>query len=136
MSSGFSGFGGGFGGGPGLPGDGQPDPMGHVDPTRRQEALRRLELRALQWRAAALAEVCFAGPVVPRLLAGGPGGSFSGMLELEVPFDSLEAHREAEARFLGAAARDEVLGSRRLLFVFRPGDQGEAAPRADAGEAA
>lgn len=118
------------GSGSGLPGDGSggPDPMGHVDPTLRQEALRRWELRALQWRAVALAEACFEGPVRPRLLAGGGHGPLRGMLELEVPFDTLEGHREAEARFLAEAGRDELLGPRRLVFVFRPVDDAAEMP--------
>lgn len=141
MSDGLFGFGGPGGGGGAFPGDGDgPDPMGYLDPSLRREAIQRWELRALQWRAAALAETCFDGRVTPRLLAGGGFGPLRGMLELEVPFASLEDHREAEARFLAEARRDEVLGPRAMVFVFRPavgeaGGEGASAP-ADADEAA
>jgi hypothetical protein len=134
VSDGLFGFG---SGGGGLSGDGAGggDPMGHLDPTLRQDTLRRWEVRALQWRAVALAEAAFDGPVRPRLLAEGPQGPFRGLLELEVPFASLEAHREAEASFLDAAGRDELLGPRRLVFVFRPGSA-TASASDDADEAA
>lgn len=125
------------GGGSGLPGDGR-DPMEYLDPSLRREAARRWEVRALQWRAVALAEACFDGRVTPRLLAGGGHGPLRGMLELEVPFASLDEHREAEARFLDEARRDEVLGPRPLVFVFRPRVEAEggAAGTDDADEAA
>jgi hypothetical protein len=107
-----------------LPDRGRPTPTGHdpvelVEPGSRARTRARWELRAIQWRAAALAEVAFDGPVVARLL-GGAGRGLRGLLELEVPFDGLPSHEAAEARFLASASVDEVLGGARLVVVFTP----------------
>ncbi len=103
-----------------------PDATEHVDPTLLQEMERRWAVRAAQWRATALAEWAFDGRVVPRLAAGPGGGGFRALLELEVPFDDLEAHREGEARFLAAARRDELLARMPLVVLFAPRPRVEA----------
>lgn len=95
------------------------DPVEFVEPGARDRALARWELRALQWRAAEIAEAVFGGPVGARAL-GGAGQGLRGMLELEVPFDDLEGHRAAEARFLAWATRDELLAGAPLVVVFTP----------------
>ena len=95
------------------------EPTSHLDPRLDREVRRRWEVRAAEWRAVFLAELVFDGPVVPRL-AGGSGMGFRALLELEVPFDDLEAHREAEARFLAAAGRDPLLGDFPMVVLFAP----------------
>lgn len=85
----------------------------------RAEVLRRWTTRALQWRAVALAEIVFGGPVETRL-RGGAAMGFHGLLELEVPFDDLERHREREARFLASARHDDVLGGMPVVVTFTP----------------
>lgn len=95
------------------------DTLEFVEPGSRARTLARWELRALQWRAARLAEVVFGGPVGARLI-GHAGRGLRGMLELEVPFTDLGRHREAEKRFLAGAAADDVLGGVPLVVVFTP----------------
>ena len=95
------------------------EPTSHLDPRLDREVRRRWEVRAAEWRAVSLAELVFDGPVVPRL-AGGAGMGFRALLELEVPFDDLDAHRQAEARFLAAAGRDPLLGDFPMVVLFAP----------------
>lgn len=102
-----------------LPTDGPGDDVTFVEPGSRARALARWELRALQWRAAELAEAVFGGRVGARVLGGG-GQGLRGMLELEVPFVDLAGHRAAEDRFLAWAARDDVLAGAALVVVFTP----------------
>jgi hypothetical protein len=101
--------------------------MGHLDPRLEREVRRRWEVRAAEWRAVAIAEAVFGGRVVPRL-AGGPGVGFRALLELEVPFDDLDRHRDAEERFLAAAGRDELLADVPMLVLFAPRAREEVAP--------
>jgi hypothetical protein len=100
--------------------------MEYVDPSARREAGQRWEVRAVEWRAVLLAETLFGGRVVPRVLSGHPGRGFRAMLELEVPFDDLERHSAAEAAFLAAAGRDELLGGFPLVVLFAPRPRGVA----------
>jgi len=74
----------------------------------------------VEWRAVVLAEAVFGGSVVPRLVSGQPGRGFRAILELEVPFDDLDRHGAAEAAFLEAARRDELLGGIPLVVLFAP----------------
>ena len=97
-----------------------PDPTEYLDPSVRREARRRWEVRAVEWRAVALAEAVFGGSVVPRLVGPHPGRGFRAILELEVPFDDLHRHVAAEAAFLAAARRDELLGATPLVVLFAP----------------
>jgi len=102
-----------------LAGTGTPDPTGHLEPVDARETARRWQLRALEWRAVALAEAVSGPGVVPRLVSDRGFGELTGMVELTVPFDHLGTHREAESRFLSAAARDPLLGSSQLVYLFR-----------------
>jgi hypothetical protein len=88
----------------------------HIEVSREH----RSEASAARWRAGALAEAIFGGRVVPRLRNARSMAGFRAMVELEVPFTELDAHREAEARFLEAARRDELLCRVPLVFVFTP----------------
>lgn len=96
------------------------DRMEVLDPSLRRDEVSRWELRALEWRAVALAEIVFGGRVAPRLSGGAATRGLHAILELEVPFDDLERHREAEATFLAAARRDELLGTRPMVVLFAP----------------
>lgn len=98
----------------------EPDPMEYLDPSIRREAIRRWELRALEWRAVALAEAVFGGRVAPRVVGSHAAEGLRAILELEVPFDDLERHRASEAAFLAAAGRDEVLGTFPMVVLFAP----------------
>ena len=92
-----------------------------VDPTVEWVPERaRWEARAAQWRARALAEAVFGSGVEARLSGIAAAGWWRGLLHLDVPFRALPEHREREARFLAAAARDAVLARVPLLFVFGP----------------
>ena len=98
-----------------------PDPEAPVwtDPMHEvEEARRRWEGRAAQWRARALAEALFQGEVRATLQGHRVRGAFHGMLHLEVPFEDLANHRGREAAFLACAARDDVLAQVPLIFIF------------------
>jgi len=87
----------------------------------REEAREQLrEANAARWRAGALAEAIFGPGVVPRLRYGRSAAGFQAMVELQVPFRSLDLHRELEGRFLREVGRDDVLSRVRALFVFTP----------------
>lgn len=101
-----------------------PDATEHLEPELRRDVVRRWEVRAAQWRATALAEWAFEGAVVPRLAGRREAAGFRALLELEVPFDDLESHREAERRFLAAAGRDAVLSRMPMVVMFAPSPRG------------
>lgn len=101
------------------PDEGPADEVAFVEPGTRARTLARWELRALQWRAAELAEAVFGGRVGARVL-GGAGQGLRGLLELDVPFRDLEGHRAAEDRFLAWAAHDDLLAGAALVVVFTP----------------
>jgi hypothetical protein len=107
---------------PGRPADGAADRPDAVleDRTIEERREHRAEAGAARWRAGALAEAIFGGRVVPRLRSARTAAGFRAMVELEVPFRDLDAHREAEARFLSAAYCDEILGGIPVVFVFTP----------------
>ncbi|NIR81300.1 MAG: hypothetical protein GWO00_24005, partial [Gemmatimonadetes bacterium] len=95
------------------------EPTTLFDP-RRHEAWQgqRWELRAAQWRALALAERIFGAGVRASLSGSALEGAFRALLHLQVPFDSIEGHRDREARFAVAAGLDPVLARVPLIFVF------------------
>lgn len=101
-------------------GGGEGEGLEHVEPERRRDVERRWQVRAAQWRATALAEWAFGGRVVPRLAGRSESAGFRALLELEVPFDDLDDHRESEERFLAAARRDEHLSRMPMVVVFTP----------------
>jgi len=76
--------------------------------------------RAGQWRAVALARSVFGEAVAGRLDAFPPRGGFVGLLDLEVPFESLDEHRSLEQRFLALVDRDPVLEQVPFVFTFSP----------------
>lgn len=95
----------------------------------RAEQRRAWRVRAAEYRARALAELVFGDDVPTRLTGGsappvpgaeGDGGSFQGMISLDVPFVDLDVHRHRERLFRAWAARDPVLSRVPLVFVFRP----------------
>jgi hypothetical protein len=100
---------------------GEPDLTVYVDPTLgEQEARRRWEVRAAQWRAREMAEAVFGGEVHARLSGHSGGSSFRGLLHLDVPFRDLETHRALEAVFIACAAVDPVLERVPLIYVLGP----------------
>lgn len=107
---------------PARPADDVPDrPHGVLeDRTLEERREHRIEAGAARWRAGALAEAIFGGRVVPRLRSSRSAAGFRAMVELEVPFQDLSTHRDAEERFLRAAHRDDVLGGIPVVFVFTP----------------
>jgi len=90
-------------------------------PLSQAELRGRWEVRAAQWRARELAELVFGGVSASSLIGIRPHGALRGLLELEVPFEGLDSHREREAHFMAAAAADPVLARVPLVFVFAPG---------------
>lgn len=90
-------------------------------PLSPAERRARWEVRAAQWRARELAELVFGEVASSSLIGLRPHGPLRGLLELEVPFEGLETHREREARFMAAAQVDPVLARVPLVFVFAPG---------------
>lgn len=96
-----------------------------VEGVRHETRQESRTANSARWRAGALAEAIFGAGVVPRLRYARGAAGFQALVELEVPFRGLEAHREREGRFLGEAARDEVLSRIPTLFVFTPrGEEG------------
>ncbi|WP_405285297.1 hypothetical protein V3331_06595 [Gaopeijia maritima] len=116
---------------PPPPGGAEGEGLEHVEPERRRDVERRWQVRAAQWRATALAEWAFDGRVVPRLAGRSESAGFRALLELEVPFDGIEGHRESEARFLAAVRRDEHLARMPMVVVFTPRPS-DLPPRASA----
>jgi hypothetical protein len=84
------------------------------------EQRARWEVRAAQWRARELAEVCFGDVSESSLTSLRPTGPLRGLLRLHVPFSDLGAHREREARFLAAVDSDPILTRIRLVYVIAP----------------
>lgn len=108
-----------------------PEPVAHPGPEPEHPRLlqrplslaerrARWEVRAAQWRAREIAEHVFGAVDGSSLIGLRPTGPLRGLLELEVPFEGLAAHREREARFLAAAQADPVLATVPLVFVFAP----------------
>ena len=87
-------------------------------PRSLAERRARWEVRAAQWRARELAEIVFGGVRGSSMVGPRSHGALRGLLELEVPFESLEAHQEREGRFVAAAAADPVLARVPLVYVF------------------
>lgn len=103
----------------------EPDPekREYVDHVRDvEEQRRRWEVRAAHWRAHALAEEVFGGPVRTSLMGLRTQGGLRGLLRLDVDFHDLAEHREAEARFLAAAGGDPLLATVPLVYVVGPRD--------------
>lgn len=84
------------------------------------ERRARWEVRAAQWRARELAEVVFGDVTDTSLLSLRPHGPLRGLLQLDVPFEDVEAHRAREARFMAAVEADPVLARIRLVYVLAP----------------
>lgn len=94
-----------------------------VHELRREDHLRRWEVRAAQWRACELAEATFGTGVAPTLVSLRTSGPLRGLLRLDVPFDSLPSHRAREARFLASVVSDAVLSRIPLVYVLGPGPE-------------
>ena len=103
---------------PGLP---EPEhPRLQQGPRALAERRARWQVRAAQWRAREIAEAVFGEVAASSLLNLRPTGALRGLLALEVPFESLDAHRERESTFLAAVETDPILTRVPLVYVFAP----------------
>lgn len=102
--------------------DDRDDPRLQQRPLTPAEQRARWEVRAAQWRARELAEDVF-GDVTDMSLTGmRADGILRGLMRLDVPFDDLGEHEARQERFMAAAARDPLLASVRLVYVFGAGN--------------
>lgn len=104
--------------------------LSHRDLFGERETARRRHVRAAAWRALALARAVFGPRVALRLRPAGGRGSFGGLVDLDVPFESLSDHRLREDVFTACAGRDPLLSRIHLVFVFNPmpAGAGDASP--------
>lgn len=100
----------------------QRDPATLVQGVREEARRHALHANSARWRAGALAEAIFGAGVVPRLRHARGARGFHALVELEVPFECLDSHRERETRFIREAERDEVLSRVPAVFVFTPAE--------------
>ena len=84
----------------------------------REEQVGRWEVRAAQWRAMELAHAVFGEGARGTLLGIRHVGGLRGLFKLDVPFHSLDAHREKERAFLGMVDADPLMRRVPLVFVF------------------
>ena len=97
------------------------DSVEHLDPLLERRLERRpWEVRAAQWRAAALAELAFGGGVRVRWTGRVGYQGIRGLLTLTIPFEDLPGHQVRESLFLAWAREDEILTRVPLVFVFEP----------------
>lgn len=80
----------------------------------------RWEVRAAQWRAMELAAAAFGPEVRGALFGVRHGEGLRGLLRLDVPFETLPAHRSRERAFLDMVAEDPLMSRVPLLFVVGP----------------
>ena len=85
-----------------------------------EERAARWEVRAAHWRALELAHTAFGPDVHGTLLGIRTRGALRGLLQLDVPFTDLEAHRRREAAFLGMVGADPLMARVPLVFVVGP----------------
>jgi hypothetical protein len=85
-----------------------------------EERLGRIEVRAAQWKALELARAVFGKEVGVAMIGLRPRGPLRGLLRLDVPFDSLERHREREGVFLSLVGQDPLLARVPLVYVVGP----------------
>jgi hypothetical protein len=98
-----------------------PERTVHLDPflARRLET-RPWEVRAAQWRARELAELAFGEDVRAELTGRGGSPPFRGLLNLTVPFRSMEDHQRRERIFLSWVPMDPILSAVPFVFLFQP----------------
>ncbi|MEJ2203608.1 MAG: hypothetical protein P8170_05825 [Gemmatimonadota bacterium] len=85
-----------------------------------EERLGRIEVRAAQWKAVELARMVFGQEVGVAMVGLRHRGPLRGLLRLDVPFDSLERHREREGMFLSLVGRDPLLTRVPLVYILGP----------------
>lgn len=90
---------------------------------------QRWSIRAAHWRTLELARSVFGETASMRSGAYAPRGGFQGLVHLEVPFRSLDEHREAESTFVALVSNDELLAQVPLVFVFDPIPAGSGSGR-------
>lgn len=100
---------------------GEPQGTVHLDPLLERLLERRpWEVRSAQWRAWQLAEMAFGKGVEATLTGRGGDDTFRGILNLSVPFRTMDDHRRREAAFLAWAHEDPILSRVPLVFIFHP----------------
>jgi hypothetical protein len=85
-----------------------------------EERVGRIEIRAAQWKALELARAVFGEDVGMAMIGLRHRGPLRGLLRLDVPFESLERHREREGMFLSLVGRDPLLARVPLVYVVGP----------------
>lgn len=85
-----------------------------------EERLGRIEVRAAQWKALELARTVFGQDVGIAMIGLRSGGPVRGLLRLDVPFESLERHRQREGVFLSLVGQDPLLTRVPLVYVVGP----------------
>ena len=85
-----------------------------------EERLGRIEVRAAQWKALELARAVFGENVGMAMIGLRHRGPLRGLLRLDVPFDSLERHRERQDVFLSLVGQDPLLARVPLVYVVGP----------------
>jgi hypothetical protein len=88
--------------------------------THRAVRAVRWERRAAALAAHDLAHFVFGPRVEVRLSPWEAHPPLTGLLELRVPFASLDDHRSRETLFLALAAADPVVAGRPFVYVFEP----------------
>lgn len=103
------------------PPPGEPQGTVHLDPLlERRLEQNPWEVRSARWRAWSLAEMVFGKEVRVSLAGHGGHDVFRGILNLSVPFRSIEDHRFREQVFLSWAGQDPILSRVPLVFIFHP----------------
>ncbi len=78
----------------------------------------RWEVRAAEWRALELAREIFGAEARVSLIGIRSAGPMRGLLQLDVPFDGLDAHRALETDFMAQVGLDPVLSRVPLIYVL------------------
>jgi hypothetical protein len=85
-----------------------------------EENRQRWEVRAAQWRAHELATEIFGAVYGSSMLGLRTSGDVRGLLHLEVPFASVDVHKEREAIFMSCVTSDPILSRIDLIYVVGP----------------
>lgn len=85
-----------------------------------EERLGRIEVRAAQWKAVELARMVFGRDVGVAMVGLRTRGPLRGLLRLDVPFETLERHREREGVFLSLVGQDPLLARVPLVYILGP----------------
>ena len=82
------------------------------------EVLGRWQVRAAQYRALELARDTFGQATRGSMTAVRHQGGIRGLMQLEVPFQDLDAHKAREETFMALASGDPLLTQVPLIYVM------------------